>query len=174
MSRRIAILGAEAYSLNVTVVPADTLGYLTLWDSQASMPVASTLNSLEGAVVSNAALVLASSNGAIDVFASDLTDTESVASRSGVPPLDQPPAFMEQYSKQAVLVRKIPGSEFSFLANAYATHEQYARALGCKRNDPGAHCRAGAIAYASDNEARDEFINGSEIAHLAVPETLVD
>lgn len=52
--------------------------------------------------------------------------------------VDQLPLLMEQYPKQAVLVEKIQGSEFSFLANAYATHEQYAWALGCKRNESGA------------------------------------
>ena len=52
--------------------------------------------------------------------------------------VDQLPMLMEQYPKQAVLVEKIKYSEFSFLANAYATHEQYAWALGCKRNESGA------------------------------------
>ena len=45
--------------------------------------------------------------------------------------VDQLPQLMEQYPKQAVLVERIKGSEFSFLANAYATHEQYAWAMGC-------------------------------------------
>ena len=52
--------------------------------------------------------------------------------------VDQLPLIMEQYPQQAVLVEKITGCEFSFLANAYATHEQYAWALGCKRNESGA------------------------------------
>jgi 2,5-furandicarboxylate decarboxylase 1 len=52
--------------------------------------------------------------------------------------VDQLPLIMEQYPKQAVLVEKITGCEFSFLANAYATHEQYTWALGCKRNESGA------------------------------------
>jgi 2,5-furandicarboxylate decarboxylase 1 len=52
--------------------------------------------------------------------------------------VDQLPLIMEQYPKQAVLVEKITGCEFSFLANAYATHEQYAWALGCKINESGA------------------------------------
>ena len=33
--------------------------------------------------------------------------------------------------------RRIAGCEFAFLANAYATHEQFAWALGCKRNEIG-------------------------------------
>jgi 2,5-furandicarboxylate decarboxylase 1 len=55
--------------------------------------------------------------------------------------VDQLPLIMEQYPKQAVLVERITGCEFSFLANAYATHEQYAWALGCKVNESGAHRR---------------------------------
>lgn len=51
--------------------------------------------------------------------------------------VDQLPLLMEQYPKQAVLVEKIKDCEFSFLANAYATHEQFAWALGCKRNECG-------------------------------------
>jgi 2,5-furandicarboxylate decarboxylase 1 len=52
--------------------------------------------------------------------------------------VDQLPMLMEQYPTKAILVEKIAGCEFSFLANAYATHEQFAWALGCKRNEIGA------------------------------------
>jgi len=52
--------------------------------------------------------------------------------------VEQLPLLMEQYPKQAVLVDKITDCEFSFLANAYATHEQYAWAMGCSRNQIGA------------------------------------
>ena len=52
--------------------------------------------------------------------------------------VDQLPMLMEKYPTKAVLVEKITGCEFSFLANAYATHEQFAWALGCKRNEIGA------------------------------------
>src|SRR6516225_8986762 len=45
--------------------------------------------------------------------------------------VDQLPMLMEKYATKAVLVEKITGCEFSFLANAYATHEQFAFALGC-------------------------------------------
>ena len=64
---------AQAYSLNVAVVPAGPLGYLTLWPSGQTQPVASTLNSLDGRVKSNAAIVVAGSGGAISVFASNAT-----------------------------------------------------------------------------------------------------
>ena len=65
---------AQAYSLNVAVVPAGPLGYVTLWAAGQSQPVASTLNSLDGRVKSNAAIVPAGTGGAINVFASDATD----------------------------------------------------------------------------------------------------
>jgi 2,5-furandicarboxylate decarboxylase 1 len=52
--------------------------------------------------------------------------------------VDQLPLLMEQYPKQAMLVEKIKDSDFSFLANAYATQEQSAWALGCKRIESGA------------------------------------
>jgi 4-hydroxy-3-polyprenylbenzoate decarboxylase len=51
--------------------------------------------------------------------------------------VDELPLLMEAYPTRAVFVEKVTGSEFSFLANAYATHEQYAWALGCKRSEIG-------------------------------------
>jgi uncharacterized repeat protein (TIGR01451 family) len=65
---------AAAYSLNVTVVPHSTLGYLTVWPTSQQMPIASTLNSLDGRIKANAAIVAAGEGGAISIFASDTTD----------------------------------------------------------------------------------------------------
>ena len=65
---------AQAYSLNVAVVPMGPLGYLTLWPSGQEQPVASTLNSVDGRVKSNAAIVPAGVGGAISVFASNGTN----------------------------------------------------------------------------------------------------
>jgi beta-propeller repeat-containing protein len=65
---------AAAYSFNVAVVPHATLGYLTLWPSGESQPLVATLNSLDGRVKSNAAIVPAGSSGAVSVFATDTTD----------------------------------------------------------------------------------------------------
>ena len=62
---------AQAYSLNVTAVPAGSLGYLTIWPTGQSQPNVSTLNSWEGIVVANAAIVPAGTNGAVSVYASD-------------------------------------------------------------------------------------------------------
>ncbi len=65
---------ASAYSLNVTVVPSGTLGYLTIWPTGESQPVASTLNSPDGRVKANAAILAAGAGGAISVYASDATN----------------------------------------------------------------------------------------------------
>ncbi|HEY1203765.1 MAG: glycoside hydrolase family 44 protein [Bryobacteraceae bacterium] len=65
---------AQAYSLNVTVVPQSTLGYLTLWPTGQTQPFVSTLNSLQGAVVANAAIVPAGTGGAVSVYVTDTTD----------------------------------------------------------------------------------------------------
>jgi hypothetical protein len=64
---------ALAYSLNVTVVPQSALGYLTIWPTGEIQPLASTLNSLDGRVKANAAIVPAGSAGAISVFSSGTT-----------------------------------------------------------------------------------------------------
>lgn len=66
--------GAQAYSLNVTVVPQEPLGYLTLWPSGPPQPLVSTLNSFQGKVVANAALVPAGAGGAIRVYVTNRTD----------------------------------------------------------------------------------------------------
>ncbi len=60
---------AGAYSINVTAVPQGPLSYLTLWPTGVEQPNVSTLNSFEGNVVANAAIVGAGQNGAVSVFA---------------------------------------------------------------------------------------------------------
>jgi hypothetical protein len=65
---------AQAYSLNVTVAPHSELGYLTVWPTGQSQPLVSTLNSLDGEVKANAAIVPAGTGGAISVFATNDTD----------------------------------------------------------------------------------------------------
>ena len=63
-----------AYSLNVTVVPPGPLGYLTIWPTGENQPVASTLNSLDGRIKANAAIVPAGYQGAVSVFVTNTTD----------------------------------------------------------------------------------------------------
>jgi len=65
---------AQAYSMNVTVVPSGPLGYLTAWPTGQSQPLVSTLNSSLGKVVANAALVPAGTNGAMSIFVTNPTD----------------------------------------------------------------------------------------------------
>ena len=65
---------AQAFSLNVTVVPAATLGYLTIWPTGNTQPYVSTLNSLNGAILANAAIVPAGTGGAVSVYVTDATD----------------------------------------------------------------------------------------------------
>jgi hypothetical protein len=65
---------ATAYSLNVAVVPAHILGYLTVWPAGQPQPLVATLNSVDGRIKSNAAIVAAGADGAIRMFATDTTD----------------------------------------------------------------------------------------------------
>ena len=66
--------GATAYALNITVVPKGTLAFLTVYPTGQTRPNVSTLNSFDGNITANAALVPAGFNGAIDVYVSDSTD----------------------------------------------------------------------------------------------------
>ena len=65
---------AQAYSLNVTVVPEGPLSYLTLWPTGQPQPLVSTLNSFGGIVVANAAIVPAGTDGAVSVYVTNPTD----------------------------------------------------------------------------------------------------
>lgn len=65
---------ATAYSVNVTVVPAAYLGYITIWPAGQPQPGVSNLNDPLGAILANVAIVEAGTNGAINVYATHLTD----------------------------------------------------------------------------------------------------
>ncbi len=67
-------VSAAAYSLNVTVVPSGPLGYLTLWPTGQPKPLVATLNSVDGRVKANAAIVPAGDQGAISIYVTDMTD----------------------------------------------------------------------------------------------------
>ena len=66
---------ATGYSLNVTVVPPQggSLGYLTIWPTGETQPLVSTLNSLDGRIKANAAIVPAGAGGSVRVYASNTT-----------------------------------------------------------------------------------------------------
>jgi lysophospholipase L1-like esterase len=64
-----------AFAMNVTVVPHGGLDYLTVWGTGSPQPLASTLNSYDGRVKSDYAIVLGGANtGDVSVFASNTTD----------------------------------------------------------------------------------------------------
>ncbi len=65
---------AAAYSLNVSVVPQGRLNYLTVWSAGQRRPLASTLNSLDGRIKANAAIVAAGDSGKINLYATDTTN----------------------------------------------------------------------------------------------------
>jgi len=63
---------AQAFVLNATVVPTSVLSYLTLWPTGQTQPAVSTLNSPDGAITSNMAIVPAA-NGSVSAFGTDPT-----------------------------------------------------------------------------------------------------
>lgn len=65
---------ATAYSINVTAVPQKTVGFLTVWPDGQPQPVVSTLNSWDGRVKANAAIVPAGAADMIDVYSTGNTD----------------------------------------------------------------------------------------------------
>ena len=65
---------AVAYSLNVTVIPHGTLGYLSIWPTGEGQPVVSTMNSLDGRVKADAVIVPGGDQGAISVYVTDTSD----------------------------------------------------------------------------------------------------
>jgi uncharacterized repeat protein (TIGR03803 family) len=72
---------AQAYSMNFTVVPHGSLGYLTVWPTGQDQPVVSTLNAYGGQVTANAAIVPAGTGGEISAFA--YNDTELLIDING-------------------------------------------------------------------------------------------
>jgi len=62
----------QSLVLNATVVPSGALGYLSLWANGGSQPVVSTLNSLDGSVTSNMAVV-PTTNGLVNAYAAGTT-----------------------------------------------------------------------------------------------------
>jgi uncharacterized repeat protein (TIGR01451 family) len=66
---------AGAYSFNFTAIPqAPQLGIFVAWPTGELRPNVSTMNSYNGSVVANAAIVPAGTDGAISVFVTDATD----------------------------------------------------------------------------------------------------
>jgi len=65
---------ASAYAMNVTAVPHGPLGYLTIWPTGGDQPEVSTLNSEDGRIKANAAVVPAGTNQAVSVYVTNTAD----------------------------------------------------------------------------------------------------
>jgi hypothetical protein len=67
--------GPIAYAMNVTVMPHGPLGFLTIWGADGDLPPnVSTLNSTEGQIKANAAIVAGGIGGQVSVFVDGTTD----------------------------------------------------------------------------------------------------
>jgi uncharacterized repeat protein (TIGR03803 family) len=67
---------AKTYSLNVTLVPIDNgpVSYLTIWPAGQSQPVVSLMNSLDGRIKANAAIVPAGTSGGVSIYVTNTTN----------------------------------------------------------------------------------------------------
>ncbi|HEV3036941.1 MAG TPA: hypothetical protein VHA33_04055 [Candidatus Angelobacter sp.] len=65
---------AQAFSLNVTVVPHGSLGFLTMFPCGEPLPLSSTLNSIDGRIKAGAAIIPTGISGGVCAFASNDTD----------------------------------------------------------------------------------------------------
>lgn len=66
---------ATAFSLNVTLVPAGgPVGYLTIWPTDQLQPTVSTMNSPDGRIKANAAIVGAGTLNNISIYVSNTTN----------------------------------------------------------------------------------------------------
>jgi hypothetical protein len=77
---------AQAYSLNVTVVPhaAGMVDYISLWPAGGTQPFVSTLDDPQGAIISNAAIVPAGTpTGGVSFFNSGPAATDVIIDMNG-------------------------------------------------------------------------------------------
>jgi hypothetical protein len=102
------------FAMNVTVVPHEGLGALTVWSAGTPQPNASTLNSYDGRVKSNYALVAGGvGTGLVSVWASNATDV--ILDVSGyfvqAPAYDQPAMLFTPVAPCRLLdTRNSPGA----------------------------------------------------------------
>ena len=67
-------VSAQAYSLNITVIPNQTFSYLKAWPTGQPMPGEATiLSASDGRMKANAAIIAAGANGSISLYASNDT-----------------------------------------------------------------------------------------------------
>lgn len=60
--------GVEAYSMNFGAILPDGIGFVTIWPTGLARPTVSSINTIPGYVLANAAIVPAGTNGQISVF----------------------------------------------------------------------------------------------------------
>jgi hypothetical protein len=84
---------ATAFSLNVAVVPQGSLAYLTIWPTGLTRPVVATLNSLDGRIKANAAIIGAGTGGAVSVYVTNTTNVVLDVNGYFVPAIDSALAF---------------------------------------------------------------------------------
>ena len=63
-----------AYSMNITTVPRGYLGYLSAWPTGYTRPQTSILNSFDGRIKANAAILPAGTSSSVSVFVSNTAD----------------------------------------------------------------------------------------------------
>ncbi len=85
--------GLIAYAMNITVVPHGQLNYLTVWPAGELQPLVSTLNSEQGWVKANAAIVTGGTSGQISVFATNTTDVVLDVSGYFIAEVPVPPTY---------------------------------------------------------------------------------
>jgi hypothetical protein len=85
--------GVIAYATNVTVVPHGPLAVLSVWPAGELQPVVSTLNSFDGRIKANAAIVTGGANGEINVYASNTTDVVLDVSGYFIAAVAVPPTY---------------------------------------------------------------------------------
>jgi YVTN family beta-propeller protein len=100
---------ATAYSFNVTVVPDSRLGFLTIWPTGELQPQVSTMNSLDGRIKANAAIVAAGYQGQVRVFANNTTQVIIDINGYFTPPSGSTLAFYPMTPCRVVDTRGAPG-----------------------------------------------------------------
>jgi hypothetical protein len=61
-------VGVDAYSMNFGAILADGIGFVTIWPTGVAQPTVSSINTIPGYVLANAAIVPAGTNGSISIF----------------------------------------------------------------------------------------------------------
>jgi Beta-propeller repeat len=103
---------AQAYSLNITVIPPGVLDYLTVWPTGQTIPGVSTLNSIDGQILANAALEPAGTGGAISLFASNNTNVLIDIDGYFAPPVAPPALAFYPTTPCRVVDTRAAGSPF--------------------------------------------------------------